>query len=191
MKKLSIFYLNVSILLSLTSTTLQTAPTFNAQNLGAFAISVDLFLYIYELLPEGSTILELGSGTGTAELARYYNVYSIEHDQKWMDLYNTEYIFAPIKNYKGYKWYDVSHLTDKLPKQYDLILIDGPPGPSVGRYGFFHHMDLFNCNVPIIFDDAQRKVEGKLCRDVAKKLNRSLKFFKCSDGKTFSVILPD
>ena len=168
---------------------LATPLTFNPQNLGGFAISVDLLVYIHNILPEGSTILELGSGSGTAELAKYYKMYSVEHDRKWMNLYDSEYIFAPIKNYGRYKWYDINHLQNKLPNHYDLILVDGPPGP-IGRYGFLHHLSLFNSSVPIIFDDTHRKEEVSLCVDTAKKVKRPYKFIKCSDGKSFGVIMP-
>lgn len=170
-------------------TILATPLTYNPQNLGGWAISVDLLIYIHKILPEGSTILELGSGTGTGELAKYYHMHSIEHAKDWVDRYNSEYIFAPIKNYDNYKWYDIDYLFNKLPEHYDLILVDGPPGP-IGRYGFLHNLSLFNCNVPIIFDDTQRKAEITLCIDTAKTLNRPYKFIKCSDGKSFGVIIP-
>ena len=184
------FFRPLLVITLLTPLISNSKPYYDAQNLGAFAISVDLFFYIYDLLEEGATILELGSGTGTAELARYYKMYSIEHEKIWMDKYESTYIYAPIRKYKSFKWYNVDYLVDKLPEQYDLILIDGPPGP-IGRYGFYHYMHLFNCNVPIIFDDTHRRAEVKLCQDVARKLNRSHRFIKCSDGKSFGVILPE
>ena len=93
---------------------------------GGFAISRELFEFIRQTLPDGSTILELGSGSGTGELCRHYRMYSIEQDKKWLNTYNSTYIHAPLKN----RWYDVTILREKLPTipTYDCILIDGPSG---------------------------------------------------------------
>lgn len=157
--------------------------------LNGWAISSEMLDFILQTVEPGETILELGSGSGTGELAKFYTVYSIEHEREWMYKYNTNYIYAPIKNYGRYRWYNMDCLKN-LPTEYSLILIDGPPGPSIGRYGFYHHLHLFNVNVPIIFDDIHRKPELDLLKDVAKKLNRPFTKHKCSDGKIFGVIMP-
>ena len=68
-------------------------------NLGGLAICQGVFSWIMSNLPEGSTILEFGSGRGTIELTKYYNVYSVEQDSKWLGLAEkAEYIHAPIKD---------------------------------------------------------------------------------------------
>jgi hypothetical protein len=46
---------------------------YNKENLDGWAIPREAFEWIYENLPHGSTILELGSGNGTKELVKYYN----------------------------------------------------------------------------------------------------------------------
>ena len=165
------------------------ANLFNPSALGGWAISVELFMYIYNNIEHGKNILELGSGSATQELAKYYTMYSIEHDKKWMDKYETTYIYAPIKNYGSHRWYNTNFLVNKLPQEYDLILIDGPPGP-IGRYGFNNHLNLFNSNVMMIFDDVQRGPELRLLKDVARKLHRPYKIIRCKDGKVFGVIRP-
>ena len=71
----------------------------------AWSISKELFDYIRKILPEGSTIVELGSGWASEQLSKYYTVYSIEHSEKWLDKYNTNYIYAPIKN----NWYEYNY----------------------------------------------------------------------------------
>ena len=48
-----------------------------------------LFLWIKENLPHNSTILEFGSGTGTKELVKNYQVTSIEHSKEWLDIADT------------------------------------------------------------------------------------------------------
>lgn len=43
---------------------------YNKENLDGWAIPREAFEWIYENLPHGSTILELGSGNGTKELGK-------------------------------------------------------------------------------------------------------------------------
>jgi hypothetical protein len=45
-------------------------------------------------------------------------------------------------------------LKDKLPKNYDFLLIDGP---QADRMKMFEHADLFNWSVPLAFDDCQER----------------------------------
>jgi predicted O-methyltransferase YrrM len=122
------------------------------RNFGGWSIDKELFDFIRSVLPEGKIMLELGSGWSSQKFSEYYTVYSIEHNEKWVGKYSTHYIYAPIKN----GWYDISILSKKLPQSYDLILIDGPTG-DIGRGGFYSHLDLFNTNVIMIFDDINRK----------------------------------
>lgn len=152
---------------------------------GSWAISESLYNYILALLSEGSSLLELGSGWGTGELAKKYTMHSIENDPAWVGKYNSHYIHAPIVN----SWYDVAVLEKELPQiKYDLILVDGPWG-TIGRIGFFHNIGLFNTNVPLIFDDVHRKDELELLKKVATYLNRPYEIFT-SKQKSFGVILP-
>lgn len=157
--------------------------TLNAYNFGGIAISRELFNYIRNNLEDGKTILELGSGWGTGQLAKHYKVYSIEHDPGWLNKYGSHYIYAPIKD----GWYDVEVLMRELPEHYDLILVDGPPG-TIGRQGFFTNLHLFKSDVPIIFDDVDRKPELQLMQNTANILNRSYKIF-ASRNKKFGVLL--
>jgi hypothetical protein len=124
------------------------------QNLGGWAIDVEVLNWIQEHIPYGETILELGSGTGTVELVKDWNVYSIEHDASWVDYTDSNYIYAPIVD----GWYDVECVKKELPAEYSLILVDGPTG-AIGRRGFIEHLELFNTDVPIIIDDTHREAE--------------------------------
>lgn len=159
----------------------------NLNNLNGWAISYKLYEWIVENLSEGSTILELGSGKGTLELCKKYKVYSIEHDENWLGLAkDSNYIYAKIKNYGDYHWYDTASLDDLKNIKYDLILVDGPTG-KIGRIGFLKHLDIFNTNVPIIFDDTNRIPEKELATEVSKKLGK--KMFEIFDVlKAFTVI---
>lgn len=165
----------------------QPAPAYPKKRLGNFggwSIAKELFDYILQILPEGKIILEFGSGWASGELSNHYTVYSIEHDKKWLNKYNTNYIYAPIKS----NWYDIDVLKEKLPQEYDLILVDGPPG-AIGRGGFYTFADFFNLNVPIIFDDVHRTAELKLMMQFSKKLNREPKVTEAANKK-FGVLLP-
>ena len=159
----------------------------SVKKFGGWSISQELFNWILENLPEGKTILELGSGSGTVELTHHYNVYSIEHNEKWVGrAEKSTYIHAPIVEYNGYSWYDVEIVREQLPKEYDLILVDGPPG-AIGRKGFLKNIHLFNTDVPIIIDDSNRREEAEMTGSLVNKLRkRAVHFYGA--GKKFSVL---
>ena len=57
----------------------------DADNFLGFAMDATLYLWIKENLSPDSTILEFGSGTGTKELVKHYQVTSVEHSKEWLD----------------------------------------------------------------------------------------------------------
>ena len=140
----------------------------NYNNFGGSAIGPNLFNWIIENIPHGLTILELGSGTGTHELGKIYKVHCVEHDKNWVNKFsNLTYHYAPIKE----GWYDKEWLQN-LPKDYDLLIFDGPPG-SIGRTKVLENLHMFNLNVPIIVDDTHRKVEKNMAEKLVNMLNTS------------------
>ena len=167
---------------------------------GGHSMNERCFNYIREILPEGKTILELGSGYSTGELAKYYKMYSIEDGKGWIDRYDSTYIHAPIVYYntefsdpEGIPhqngWYNpdiVKSFLDKIEK-YDLILVDGPNAGKYGRGGFYTYLDWFETDIPIIFDDANRGGERILMEKVSEKLNRD--YIILDDDNTVGVIL--
>ena len=173
-----------------------------AGDFGGWAISKTLFDFIYNFLEPGSRIIEMGSGWGTGELAKNFEMYSIEHDSQFLNIYNSNYISADIiekfdndfPNDTG--WYNSDIIKKKLPKDYDLILVDGPPG-VIGRSGFYRHLDLFRQDVPIILDDVNRKDELKLLKKVERKTGRKAIIheetnLKVGDRpKHFAVLMPE
>jgi len=146
-----------------------------------WSIDTDTIDFIHSVLPKGSTILEFGSGEGTAYLAKDYTMYSVEQD--WVGKYNSTYINAPIRGYsdtfptpvidgpqKG--WYDSNIVLDAIKNiKYDLILIDGPNG-EIGRGGFINILDDIDTDVMLIFDDVHRQPELDLMQKVSTKLNK-------------------
>lgn len=157
-------------------------------NLGGWAIAPEVYNWIRKNIKNGSTILELGSGTGTSELSKYYKMHSIEHDENFVGKYDSTYIHAPIKQYDGYRWYDVDILEEKLPIEYDLLLIDGPPG-GIGRIGVVHNIDLFNTDIPIIVDDTNRKPESDLFHKLKNILGKGDIEIVGSHNKESMIIL--
>lgn len=148
---------------------------------GGSGITEELFNYIRRLLPLPSTILELGSGdVSTQFLGRFYEMISVEDKVEWIGKHNSQYIYAPLVN----GWYDVTVLSRELPIVYDLLLVDGPTGEG-NRGGLLDHLDLFNQNVPFIFDDTNRAGELFLAQSVASILQREIKWFD-----TFAVVKP-
>ena len=122
---------------------------------------------------------------------------SIEHDVRWVEQYDSDYIYAPIQWYNdkwvapnipgNEGWYDVSTVERELKdKKYDMILVDGPPGypnynqtgKRIGRAGFYKHISLFNTSVPIIVDDIDRKYERMLLEKLSDKLNKPYKILE-------------
>ena len=140
----------------------------NNSNLGNFAIGENLFNWIIKNIPHDTTILELGSGTGTHELGKIYNTHCIENNKEWVNKFsNLTYHFSPIKE----GWYDRTWL-ENLPTNYSLLIFDGPRG-DIGRTKVLENLDLFNLEVPIIIDDTHREVEKNIAEQLISKLNTS------------------
>jgi len=148
-----------------------------------FLMCNEIHEWIENNISNGSTILELGSGKGTARMVKNYTVYSIEHSKKWMNRYGSNYIYAPIKD----GWYDVEAIKKGIPEHYDLLLVDGPPrkvdGVKIGRRPLGDHLDLFKTNVPIIVDDSDRGREMKLLKYMVEKLGRDYTSHKGRDHR--------
>lgn len=154
-------------------------------NFGGWAINEETFNWIINNIPKNSTILELGSGTGTIELSKYYNIYSIEHNQDFLNLCkDSNYIFCNIIN----GFYDINSIVNKLPNNYDLLLIDGPPKKVSNRYNFIKNIKHFNLKTNILVDDVDRINELNLLKKLSGITNKKYKIFGKKD-KCFGVIL--
>ncbi len=156
-----------------------------------WAISDELYKYIRRTLPFG-TILELGSGMGTANLAKHYNMYSVEHDEAWLDNYDSTYLYAPLKqhkavqNHNGDVWYDADVLRPQLAGlKYDLLLVDGPPE---SRCGFLKYFDMFDPTAIIVFDDVNRSRDNSVMNSIAAKLSVPYVTYGAGTAKLFGVI---
>ena len=158
-------------------------------NLNGFAISQELYQWLCDNLPKGKTILELGSGTGTIELTKHWEVFSIEQNIEWVEIAReSNYIYAPLKYYDhlDYEWFDIEIINKAIPRKYDCLLIDAPTGN--GRMGILDFMDLFPIwDIPIIIDDTHREEERRLATKLGAKLNKGVFDYSGLD-KCYSII---
>jgi len=161
----------------------------NNKNLNGHSIAEETFNWIIKNVPKGNTILELGSGKGTIELSKNYKVFSIEHDKRWINVCkNNTYIHAPLKKYELYTWYNIEMIKKNLPKHYDFLLIDGPPGYTCGRKGLLYNIHLFKPDVTFLFDDVHRKNDLDNMKDIATKLNRKYEVFRADKRRQFGIL---
>lgn len=164
----------------------------NNNNFGSGSIEKELFEYIVKRFGDKNTILELGSGFGTGQLSLHFNMISIENDENWVGLYDSDYIYAPLKHDGFDMWYDVDAVRNGLDgRQYDLILIDGPVAYKKNqrnrRKGFFRHIELFDTNVPLIFDDIDRMNDMEHFNMVSEFLGRNKKIMR-GNKKKFGIL---
>jgi hypothetical protein len=132
-------------------------------------ISKDMFEWISEVVPQNGTIIEFGAGyTSTKALSKTFNLYSVEHDSKFLNIYESNYIHAPLE--PKYGWYDrdkIQQLREVVP---NLVLIDGPPGTGK-RFGILKNLDLVEKAEYIVIDDTHRPSERLLAEIMAEHLN--------------------
>lgn len=134
-------------------------------------------------VPEGSKVLEFGSGIGSRFLADRYDLSSIEHNADWLNVAGEScYIHCPIVA----GWYDTNGVKKAMQKQYDLVIIDGPPG-TIGRRGILRHLGLFDFAVTFIVDDVNRKPEMEIAEAISKRVGRPFEVHK-DELKDFAVI---
>ena len=166
--------------------------------IGGWAFDIAVIEWIREHLASGSTILELGSGPGTGVLAERYRMFSVENSLDWVGKYDSTYIHAPLVGGRGpircrtarrWAWYDTDVLRREMPSEYDMILVDGPPG-FIGRGGFLTNIHLFRRDVPILLDDTNRPEDAALRDRVAAAIGRDWEEFECASKKCFTVIVP-
>ena len=148
----------------------------------------DFIPWVINNIPHKKNIIELGAGlTSTRVFNDFYNLYSIEHNEKYINIYKgVNYIHAPLKN----EWYDPDIIERMLPDDYDCIVVDGPPGMLNNnnqiRYGFIKNIQLFKQDVPIIFDDTDREGWGEV-----KAVNKLEEMgFNITKYDTFTVCQP-
>jgi hypothetical protein len=151
-------------------------------NIENWMIPKEAIEWIFENIPKGSTILELGSGYGTEILSKSYKMYSIEQDKDLLNKFDSNYIYAPISD----GFYSRDFLKN-LPEKYDLIIIDGPTKSSGGRLGLIDNIDLFKLDCNILIDDVHREDELTLLIKISEIVKRDY-IIIFSGNKKFGII---
>ena len=77
--------------------------------------------------------------------------------------------------------------SDNIPKEYDLLLIDGPGGSNY-RNNISKYWDRLNLEVPMLFDDTHRGKELAFAKETAERFNKSMEIIP-GHQKTFAVVL--
>ena len=128
------------------------------------------------LLNDSSQILEFGSGSGSEILAKQCSIQCVEHDSRFIDLFpSISYIHAPLckieilPEFDDPKWYDFSKIEKQLKKNYDLILVDGPPA-EYGRSGILSHLQRLDLANVWIIDDVLRPHDQMIANYVSLHL---------------------
>jgi len=135
--------------------------------------------YIVEFCSENTTVLEFGSGHGSQLLAEHVDLYSVEHDDSWIDVTSSTYIFAPItknpfsEKYGQSGWYDLEAVEENWPQGVGFVVIDGPPG-FIGRFGILSILHKLQSVPAILVDDVDRPDERRLADCLAEELGMSL-----------------
>ena len=150
----------------------------------------DVLTWMEDNIPEGSTILEFGSGKGTDRLSKNYKMLSIEEDENWVNKFDSKYLHCPLKN----KWYNVDLINEFIEdKDYDAIFVDGPAGAKREKlYTYLQSGRLkLKTDCIIVFDDTERKDDCTTALKIASFLKKSYKSVNYSgNGKKFGYILP-
>ena len=139
----------------------------------SWSIGKGILEAVNNLLTKESNILELGSGIGSKSLAEICTVHSVEHDSRFLNIHESvNYIHSPLVEFKPFDEfketmsYNFQIISDNLPKNLDMVIVDGPP-ENYGRSGLLHHLEIFNDNCIWIIDDVLRMKDQKLANYIA------------------------
>lgn len=152
-----------------------------------WALPQEAHEFLIAHVPSRATVLELGSGEGTARLVRAFDrVFTVEHDPAYVGkIEGAHYIHAPIVE----GWYAPGQIVTALAAagaQPDVVIVDGPPG-SIGRAGLLCYPGIYKV-APLLVDDVHREAEGRLALELAEKRNQTVSVHALRDGRAFATI---
>jgi hypothetical protein len=147
-------------------------------------------------------VLECGSGATTILLGvlcakREIEVWSLEHSPEWRariveflersGISGSGVCSAPLVEYGEFDWYDPP--LAKLPKNFALVICDGPPGSTKGgRYGLLPVMnDRLESGSYVLVDDAGRPAEAEMIERWEREFQFETETFNAQGGK-FAVM---
>jgi hypothetical protein len=130
--------------------------------------------------------LECGSGLSTLLFdAAGCNHTALEHNKDYAAPSDSVLIAPLVGNPPWYDW---------QPRHpYDLILIDGPPEATGGRWGILRLIDRLvkpSGETIIVLDDTQRDEEDSLANDLVRRFNLGRHDYRAEDARRFAVLQP-
>jgi len=159
------------------------------QDFGIGNISPSVIDHILTNVRRGANILEFGSGLGSRELSKAYNVISIEHDTQFVDCFHGQYVSSELQADGHYREADCRRALSM--HRYDVVLIDGPPAykqeDRTSRLGFQRYVDSFSPSTIFIFDDVNRWWDCLNLLKSSLRLKRDIVVIE--DGSKSSAIL--
>lgn len=138
---------------------------------GGSGITKELKNWIWQNIPKGETIVDLGAGlVSTRVLSKRYNLISVEDNIDYIGLYSkVSYIHAEID--PNTKWYSLK--SDQLPNEFKLLIIDGPSGSDL-RSNILQCDWILKRTNAIIVDDTWRESERLLSESIQDKVGGSV-----------------
>lgn len=146
-------------------------------------------------------VLEIGSGLTTLILGsvvgrRGFPVWTLEHHPEFFrnteatlkryNLNNVHLTLAPLRDYGDFYWYDPPR--DQMPRDFSLIVADGPPGDvKGGRFGLLPVLrSHFASGAVVLLDDAERPQEKAVLQKWASEYGLSHQLY-ARDGKAWAI----
>ena len=150
--------------------------------MSTWSLAVNAIEELLNVVPSGSTVLEIGTGCGTAALASHYKVLSVEHEPEWhtgdselihVPLVSCQSMPMPLSFWQRFpqasEWYDPRCLRDALVgRTYDAIILDGPPGSACRAAAWWFYERVFDTQVPVLVDDVSRSYEWSVAVRIAR-----------------------
>ncbi len=150
-------------------------------------------------------VLECGSGLTTIVMGLFAGrrgipVWTLEHDPEWYEYIGTalrrfgiegvELVFAPLRDYGEYSWYDVP--IERMPERFSMVVCDGPPQKTTpgDRYGLLPVMrDRLSPGSVILFDDVQTREPDPVVSRWLRETRASFKLFAIRPSDSYAVIV--
>ena len=149
-----------------------------------YAVPHELIAFLLDELERDSVLVEFGSGFGTAALASYLDVTSIEDQAEWCGLVaQAEYIHAPLHG----NWYNHAAIERGLPSSWDAVLVDGPANQHI-RSGVLSFDAIWQRPALWVIDDCQCLAIRKLAKRIGERCLIRPLFFDCDGGRQFAAI---
>lgn len=146
-------------------------------------------------------VLEIGSGLTTLIIGsvagrRGLPVWTLEHHPEFFrnteatlkrySLNNVHLTLAPLRDYGDFYWYDPP--INELPRDFSLIVADGPPGDvKGGRFGLLPVLrSHFASGAVVLLDDAERPQEKAVLQKWASEYGLTHQSH-ARDGKAWAI----